>query len=128
MKLIIIILMALGMLPVLSNKQAPPGFAQSAFPAHADTAYLPGEPISLPDSCNWPATATPTKRRIQNKKGLIYSRFGATIINIPGKAYAPCNLPPGLEQKWVLVSGIIYRMRGSDGIPLKLSSLQVMPN
>lgn len=57
------------------------------------------EDLLLSDTCQWNKTATGNKKVLDNKIGVIYQRFGATIINIKGKAYNPCNLPANLVGK-----------------------------
>lgn len=86
----------------------------------ADTA------IVLSGNCRWDSAGSKLKKYLINKKGFVYSRFGTLIINIKGKAYQPCNLPPALEGRHVLISAIVYRHRKEDGTPVKLTSLQIL--
>ncbi len=80
------------------------------------------------DSCQWDKTTTKSKKELSYKIGFVFQRFGATIINIKGKAYNPCNLPLNLIGKKVLISGILYRKAETDGTPIKLTYLKVFNN
>ena len=85
--------------------------------------------IALVDSCDLDELAAKSKKFLIKQEGYVYKRFGATIINIGKKAYNPCNLPPNLIGKKVLVSGIIYVFRKkTDGLPLMLTYLKVLSN
>lgn len=78
-------------------------------------------------SCSWDSLGSISKRTLTNKTGYLYERFGTLIINIHGRAYTPCNLPPGLTRARVLISAVLYKKFKTDGTPIKLTYLKVLP-
>ena len=84
--------------------------------------------IVLTDTCYLDKPGIKSKKIITNKTGIVYERFGAIIINIKGKAYNPCNLPPNLIGKKILISGVVFENAQTDGTPIKLTYLKLLTN
>ncbi len=84
--------------------------------------------ILLSNNCRWDSISKNRIKFLKNKKGWVFNRFGATIINIKGRAYNPCNLPPNLIGKTVLISGIIYKKVKADGKAIKLTAIKILSN
>jgi len=78
------------------------------------------------NTCHWDSIGGNKTNHLKNKKGFIYNRFGTTIININGVAYNPCNLPPNLIGKKVLLSGIVFKNIKADGKAIRLTELQLV--
>jgi len=78
-------------------------------------------------SCRWDSLGTISRKKITYKTGYLFERFGTLIINIHGGAYTPCNLPPGLTRARVLISAMVYKKMKTDGTPVKLTYLKVLP-
>ena len=87
-----------------------------------DTIYF------FANACHWDSIGGNKTNDLRNKKGFVYNRFGTTIININGVAYNPCNLPPNLIGKKVLLSGIVFKNIKADGRAIRLTELQVIPD
>ncbi len=78
-------------------------------------------------SCRWDSLGIISRKKITYKTGYLFERFGTLIININGGAYTPCNLPPGLTRARVLISAVVYKKMKTDGTPIKLTYLKVLP-